>query len=270
MRIKVLFVFLFIFLQAVAIYADDQEIDPAQPENKESVSPALPPIGSAAAAVSPEVPSMVELSSSDINRLVCPMDIKDVIYSKEKGTVVRIAGRNAFVKFSIKKEGEKEIYSATPTELYVVCGEKVFNLITVPKRIPAKTVMLSGEDEKAKKNISLFAGMPFEKKILSVIRSVYTENIPDSFTARAENKPYDLYKGLKLTLRRTVSVEGEGILLKELVAEASEDAELEEKDFLKGELTSNPVAVSIDRLKLSKGEIARIIIAERVSEKGGN
>jgi len=46
--------------------------------------------------------------------------------------------------------------------------------------------------------------------------------------------------------------------------------ELEEKDFLKNELTSNPVAVSIDRLKLSKGETARIIIAERVSEKGGN
>jgi conjugal transfer pilus assembly protein TraK len=130
--------------------------------------------------------------------------------------------------------------------------------------------MLSGEDEKAKKNISIFAGMPFEKKILSAIRSVYTENIPDSFTVKGENRPYDLYKGLKLTLRRTVTVEGEGILLKEFVAEAKEDMELEEKDFLKSEITLNPVAVSIDRLKLSKGETARIIIAERVSEKGVN
>jgi conjugal transfer pilus assembly protein TraK len=270
-RIRVLAVLLCIVLQAGWGHAAGQQTDSDQPEHQESDSPVPSPGGgNATTVVSAEVAALVELSSSDINRLVCPADIKDVIYSKEKGILVRIAGRNAFVKFSIKKDAGKEVYSTTPTEIYIVCGEKVFTLIAVPKRIPSKTVMLSGEDDKAKKNISLFSGMPFEKKVLSIIRSVYTENIPESFTVKEEHKPYDLYKGLKLTLRRTVLVEGEGVILKEFVAEAVEHMEIEEKDFLKSEITANPVAVSIDRLKLSKGETARIIIAERVSEKGGN
>lgn len=273
MRIRVSVILLCIFLHSGWSLADDRlsEPTPSESDHQESSIP-VPSAweGTAATVVSPEVAAMVELSSSDINRLVCPADIKDVVYSKEKGIVVRIAGRNAFLKFSIKKEGQKEVYSTTPTDLYVVCGEKVFNLIAVPKRIPSKTVMLSGQDDKTKKNIALFSGMPFEKKVLSIIRSVYTENIPESFTVRGGEKPYDFYKGLRLTLRRTVSVEGEGVILKEFVAEALEDIELEEKDFLRSELISNPVAVSIDRLKLSKGETARIIMAERVSEKGGN
>jgi conjugal transfer pilus assembly protein TraK len=273
-RIKVLAFLLCIFLQAGWGFAADIQTQSALPEHQSGSLPQSLAGGNAGSnsptVISPEVSALVELSSCDINRLVCPADIKDVIYSKEKGIVVRIAGKNAFVKFSIRKEGEKEVYSATPTDLYVVCGEKVFNLIAVPKRIPAKTVMLSGADEGARKNISLFAGMPFEKKILGMIRSVYTENIPDSFTVKEENRPYDIYKGLRLTLRRTVSVEGEGIFLKEFIAEATENMKLQEKDFLRNELTSNPVAVSIDRLKLTRGQTARIIIAERVSEKGGN
>ena len=270
MRIKVLSAFLFIFLQAVSGFAADLQAEISQTERPESgtIQPSPGKVDSPA-SVTPEVPSLVELSSSDINRLVCPVEIKDVIYSKEKGLVVKIAGRNAFVKFAIKKEAEKEIYSATPTELYVVCGEKVFNLIAVPKRIPSKTVMLSGEGNKATQNISLFSGMPSEKKILGVIRNVYTENIPDSFTIREANKSFDLFKGLRVTLRRTISVEGEGILVKEFVIQAAESMELQEKDFLRNDITTNPIAVSIDRLKLSNGEKARVIIAERVSDKGG-
>ena len=220
--------------------------------------------------VPPEVATPVYLSSSDINRIVCPSYIKDVIYSKEKGLTVKIEGQNAFVKFLVTKEGDKDEYSTTPTELYVLCGKETYNLIALPKRIPSRTVTLSGGDRKAGKNASLFDGMPFEKKILSIIKSVYTEDIPDSFTVRNEDSPFNLYTGLRLTLVRTVRVEGEGLRVKEFTAQAAQTMELSEKDFLKTEITTDPVAIAIDKLRLSPGETARVLIVERVTAEGGN
>ncbi len=222
------------------------------------------------AVVPPEVATPVYLSSSDINRIVCPSYIKDVIYSKEKGLTVKIEGQNAFVKFLVTKEGDKDEYSTTPTELYVLCGKETYNLIALPKRIPSRTVTLSGGDRKAGKNASLFDGMPFEKRILSVIKSVYTENIPDSFTVRNEDRPFNLYKGLKLTLIKTVRVEGEGLQVKEFTAQAAQNMELSEKDFLKTEITTDPVTIAIDKLRLTPGETARVLIVERVTAEGGN
>ncbi|MDA8091572.1 MAG: type-F conjugative transfer system secretin TraK [Nitrospiraceae bacterium] len=222
------------------------------------------------AVVPPEIATPVYLSSSDINRIVCPSYIKDVIYSKEKGLTVKIEGRNAFVKFLVTKEGNKDDYSTTPTELYVLCGKDTYNLIALPKRIPSRTVTLSGGDSKASKNASFFDGMPFEKKILSIIKSVYTENIPDSFTVKDEDRPFNLYKGLKLTLIKTVRIEGEGLRVKEFTAWAAENMELSEKDFLKTEITSGPVAIAIDKHRLSPGETARVLIVERVTDEGGN
>jgi len=57
--------------------------------------------------VLPEVTTQTEMSSSDINRIVCQTDIKDVIFSKEKGVSVKISGRDAFVKFLITKKEDK-------------------------------------------------------------------------------------------------------------------------------------------------------------------
>ncbi len=265
MRLKILafLLLLFVFLPA------DLSFAASQPTGANNLVPSAF-LSNTPAVIAPEVAAPVELSSSDINRLVCPTEIKDVIYSKEKGLTVKIEGREAFVKFLVTKEGDKDVYSTTPTELYVICGQKTFNLIALPKRIPSRTVMLSGGDDKAKKNSSLFDGMPFEKKILAVIKSVYTDDIPDSFTVKSEDRSFNVYKGLKLTLVRTVRVEGEGLLVKEFTSQATENMELAEKDFLKNELTSNPVAIAIDKLKLAKGETARIIIVERVTDEGGN
>lgn len=281
-RLKVLsllFLLLILALPAIQVFAADKPA--GQPAgHKEDVRNSgqydalfsASAFFNAPAVVTPEIATPVELSSSDINRLVCPEDIKDVIYSKEKGVTVKIEGRNAFVKFLVMKDGEKDIYSATPTELYVVCGQKTFNLIALPKRVPSRTVILSGVDGKAKKNASLFEGMPFEKKILSIVKSVYTEDIPDSFTVREENRSFDLFKrdGLDLTLVRSVRIDGQGLRVKEFNVKAREDLELSEKDFLKRELTSNPVAIAIDKLKLAPGETARVIIVERVTDEGGN
>jgi len=217
----------------------------------------------------PEVTTPVDMSSSDVNRVVCRGTIKDVIFSKEKGLSVTITGQDAFVKFLITRKEDGERYSNTPSELFVICGEDVYSLIAIPRRIPSQTIRLSsGKAEKIKKNISLMAGLPFEKKVTGLIQSAYTEDIPESFSVSPSHTAVDIFDDMTLTLRRTVVIEGEGLQLKEYRVGMREESALDslqlmEKDFLRTELTERPVAISLTTLNLKKGESARLFIVEQ-------
>jgi conjugal transfer pilus assembly protein TraK len=222
--------------------------------------------------VLPEVTTRVLMSSSDINRIVCPIEIKDVIYSKEKGVVVRISGRNAFVKFMITQKnngdsGQEMTYSSTPSELYVVCGGDIYTIIAVPERIPARTISLSsGRLSRIRENASFFSGPPFEKKVIKLIKTVYTDAIPESFTVKRIGKRVDGYADIALALQRIVLVDGEGLQVKEYAATITGDLEtreLREKDFLRTRITKRPIAISLDTHRLEKGETARIFIVEQ-------
>jgi conjugal transfer pilus assembly protein TraK len=219
--------------------------------------------------ITPEGPSQVFLSSSDINRIICPVEIRDVIYSKEKGLTVRLADNNAFVKFLVMKKDGKDLYTTTPSEIYIVCGESVYAVIAIPRRIPAQTVQLSGgKADSIKKNLAFFSEVPFEKRIIGVIKKIYTDNVPDSFTVRKMDKSYPLFQGLFLVLHAVVTIDGEGLRIKEYrarIADASKEnvIYLREKDFLTTELAQRPVAISIDIMNLKKGETSRIFVVEK-------
>lgn len=219
--------------------------------------------------ITPEVTSQVQFSNSDINRIVCPVEIKDVVYSTEKGLSVKLADNNAFVKFLVMKKEGKDLYTTTPSEMFIACGKSIYSVIAVPRRIPSQTIQLSsGKRDAMEKNISLFGEVPFEKKIITIIKEVYTENIPDSFTEKRMNKPFRVFQDLDLVLFRVLTIDGEGLRIKEYRATIPSLAKtasvyLKEKDFLRTELCQRPVAVSIDVLNLKKGETARIFILEK-------
>ena len=246
------------------------------PENRETADvqfTKLPAEGSV--TVMPEVAQPVELSSSDVNRITCQGEIKDVVYSREKGITVKFSGRDAFVKFRTGLKDGKTTYSTTPSEIFVVCGDNVYSLIALPKRIPARSIRLSpGKTENIRKNRSLFGALPFEKKVLSAIRSLYTEEIPESFTVSTPNKRIDLFRDLDIVLARVAVVEGEGIQVKEyrgtLAGGDKDRIELGEKDFLRNEISTDPIAVSLDRLVLKKGEILRAFVVESHREEPGD
>ena len=181
------------------------------PENRETADVQITKLpAEGAVTVMPEVAQPVELSSSDVNRITCQGEIKDVVYSREKGITVKFSGRDAFVKFRTGLKDGKTTYSTTPSEIFVVCGDNVYSLIALPKRIPARSIRLSpGKTENIRKNRSLFGALPFEKKILSAIRSLYTEEIPESFTVSTPNRRIDLFRELDLVLARIAVVEGE-------------------------------------------------------------
>ena len=219
-------------------------------------------------AILPEVTTPVEMSNSDANRIVCASTIEDVIFSKEKGLSVHFTKRDAFLKFQILKEDGQLTYSTTPAEVFVVCGDHVFRIIAIPKRVPSKTVRLtSGGADQIKSNLTLMRGLPYEEKLLTLIRAVYTDQIPESFTVTQTRKVIDLFRDIEVTLTRTISVEGEGLLVKEfMVQPRASRVELHEKDFLKVDLALRPVAITVDRLSLTTGQSARVLIVEQRGE----
>lgn len=223
--------------------------------------------------VLPEAATAIRLSSSDINRIACPSEISEVLTSTEKGITVKITGKDAFVKFKVVKKGEKFSYSSTPTEFYVVCGDKVFSMVAFPQRVPSQTIRLSsGLEKKIRENLSLYSGLPFEKKVLKAIREVYTENIPDSYTINKQEKRFFTFKEILLTLKRTVDIEGEGLRIKEYEASlrgATPEFKMNEKMFLRTALAENPIAISLERHILRTGDSSRIFVVEQRAERQG-
>lgn len=219
--------------------------------------------------VSPEVATQVRLSNSDINRVICPVDIKDAVYSEEKGVMVNLSGKNAFVKFLVAKKDGKEMYSSIPSELYFVCDGAVYTMIAMPSRIPAQTVQLvPGKTGMAKKNMELYGELPFEKKIITIVKRVYTNDAPDSFTKTVVGKKMEVFKDVEVILRATYAIEGEGVRVKEYEVRIAPTSTLEsisfkESDFLRTDISLHPVAVSVESMTLKKGETSRVFVVER-------
>lgn len=235
-----------------------------------------------ASQVLPEVTTQVSLSNLDINRITCMGDrpVKDVVYSVEKGITVEVNGSNAFIKLQMHQDSlsSKAEVIEDPVELYVVCGNEneVYTLIGVPKKIPAQWVQLASKAGSIKKNQALFEGKAFEKKIITLIKHAWKETYPDSYAIENVQRPVTV-KGLEwldISLRRVVTVEGEGFVIKEYAllinSELAEDErKVLEKQFIAARITDNPLAISLDSLTIKKDAPTRLFVIERsVSESG--
>lgn len=214
--------------------------------------------------VSPERTTMVKMSSTDVNRIVCPIDIKDVVYSEEKGIQVKISGKNAFVKFLVKRLGGKETYSNIPADMYVVCGDKVYNIIAMPERIPSVNVYLEDKEQKIKDTLEKNAIIPYERKIVNYVKDFMSGKIPPEATYNPVDKEYKLYQDIEIKERGSYVIEGEGFTVRVFhVTGKKQGIEIKEKDFLRKEITQNPLAISLDKLKLNQGDRAVLLIIEK-------
>lgn len=224
--------------------------------------------------IPPDVSVNIEMSSSDVNRIVCHSKIKDVIFSQDKGIEVKIIEKNAFVKYRIQKREEKNLYTKTPSEFYVVCGGEVYSLVAAPKRIPPQTITLApGKRAHLKKNLGLYADLPLEKKVIRMIKSMATGDLPESFTVTKKKKELRLFKDLNVTLIRTVALEGEGLRGKEFIVRLKESITapygipVKEVHFLKKELAERPLGIAVDKQTVESGKQVRVFIVERVSDE---
>lgn len=218
----------------------------------------------------PEVTTAVDLSSTDVNRIVCPGTINDLIFSKEKGIEGHFSGNNAFVKFAILIEADEDKqYSTTPSELFVSCSGAIYSLIATPKQIPSVTVRLSppaGTD--LKQNVDRYQALPFEKKVLQLIREAYLGEYPESYRVTEADVEVAVSADLAVRLTKTVEVEGVGLRLKEYLARPAggKAVRITERDFLRPGMGERIVAVVVENQGLEPGQSSRIFIVEQRGE----
>lgn len=218
--------------------------------------------------VKPNRTVMVEMSSLDINRVYCDGEITDVIFSEEKGVKVKIVKNNAFVKFVVKKIEDREIPADKPADLFFVCNDQVYSIIAIPKRIPSTFVYLESKDKKIREVVERVKELPYEKRLLEIIKAVYVNKYEPNFQVVNVNKEFYLFKDVKVVLEKVIDIEGEGLRAKVFRLETNFDSsvqyvEVKEKDFVRKELTTIPLAVSLDKAKLQGKDKATLIILER-------
>lgn len=217
--------------------------------------------------VLPGQTTMVDMSESDINRIICPQPVTDAIYSKEKGISVRYVGHDVFVKFLVS---DSDRVRPGPTELFLVCDNDVYTLILNPIGMPLQTIYLSsGIKKRVETNRLIFEGLAYEEKISRLVHAVLTDRLSDGFRVSKETGELRLFHQVRLNLNRIIYIEGEGLRIKEYIAEliGESPVTLQERDFLKKEVVSEPIALSIETPHLTPTDsVSRILIIERTED----
>lgn len=220
--------------------------------------------------VAPDVRTAVKVSNHDVNRFVCPGPMEDMIYSKEKGLTGHFSKSSAFVKFKIKKVGDRLEYTTEENELFLVCDGNVYNIIAQPVDGASETIrLIPPAGDRYKKNIALFKNMPLEKQALRIIREAYRGEYASSYSVlpveqRVRIKPY-----LDVMLKQYVDVEGLGLRLKmyEVRSISPVDITVTEIDFLRSVVSHSLLAVAVEDHTLGPQETTTAFIVEK---KGGN
>jgi len=214
--------------------------------------------------VPPERLLKVKMSATDVNRIICGAEVKDVVYSKEKGLIVKVSGKSVFLKFQVLEKEGKLAYGKTPAELYVTCGGNVYSMVAEPSNVPPVTIRLADRKDRLKANAALFKGLALEEKIATFIRFAYTDDIPETFdvikspSAPKEMAQEEKFPSIDMRLRRTVRAEGEGLTLKEYFISPRKDVEVREIDFMS--LVENPAAVALESTVMKKGGRYRLFV----------
>ncbi len=230
-----------------------------------------PAIGQVVMAL-PDQTSRIQLSNRDINHVVCVGgEIEEVKFSAEKGLAVERGGSDAWIKFLVLETDDASFktrtYVTSPAEFFVSCNGAIYPLYAEPSDIPAQTVnLVPGQLQRARANDVLMGAMSAEERAVGVALAVLQDRIPASFSEAAPRRDSLILPGLAyaaLTERRRLEVEGAGISVSEYLVRASAATVLDERDFLDVALGDDIFAVTLDRLSLQPGDVARLIVVRR-------
>ena len=213
-----------------------------------------------------EIPTAVELSNVDINRIVCSGPMTDLIFSQEKGMTGHFSGNNAFIKFKIEDMGGEYIYASEQSELFVVCNNTVYTLIVTPTKIPSVTIRLaSPRGDSFRKNIAHYKNLPLEKQALQIIREAYDGAYPSSYRVSEPAKVESLSPDLEVTLTQVVDVDGVGLRLKKYSVRSlvKDPITVGEKLFLTSSVSGSILAVAIEDHNLNASQTTRVFVVDQ-------
>lgn len=220
----------------------------------------------------PDQTSRIRLSNRDVNHIVCVGgEIEDVKFSAEKGLAVERGGSDAWIKFLVREvddAGAKtQTFVTAPSEFFVSCNGAIYPLYAEPADIPAQTVtLIPGASQRARTNEALLGPLVEEERAVSIALALLQDRVPGSFTEVAPSAAPLLVADLpQVTIRerRRLAIEGAGLSASEYLLTSAAPAALDERAFLDTTLGAEIFAVTLDRLSISPGDAARLIVVRR-------
>lgn len=213
----------------------------------------------------------VEVSLKDVTRIVCFTNITRTVYSKEKGVEIKTVDKNAFIKNLPKEIAEPSSgriaieYDSRPKEVYIVCGDKTFSLLLIPRDIPANTIYLKSSYADKEKAFAFEKSGDYETMMLSLIKSAYLEDIPEGYDVEDIEKVLRDYREIRLVHKRNYT----GIMfqVQEYVLMAKKDLNINEITLLEAVSPKNPLAVSIVSPLLGTNEQGRFFIVRLLKDE---
>lgn len=208
---------------------------------------ALTIFSASADSIEPEKVSQIALSNTDVNRIVCPYPISDVVYSQEKGITVKATDTNLFVKFPvtvIEKDGQeasRSLYTGN-TELFLVCGEKVYTLIMQPKKMSAQTIYLSDTAGRINKSHDYVNSNDYDSLMLDLIQTLMDVRTPPGFVLKDVNE-IESYRDISFNTVRTLT--GGGYVAKEVLLRSDKMVSITDTEFLRLSSFKNVKAVAL-------------------------
>ena len=221
-------------------------------------------------AIQAEIPTAVKLSNRDINRIVCPGPMNDLIFSQEKAMTGHFSGNNGFIKFKIEDSGGEYIYADTQSELFVVCNNAVYTLLVTPADIPSVTLRLaSPSGDSFKKNINHYQKMPLEKQALLLIREAYHGDYPASYRISESTNKVSLSPDLEIQLLQVVDVDGVGLRLRKYQATSLSGSSIDvgEHLFLSSSISNSILAVAVDNHTLEPNQSTMVFVVDQKEQE---
>ena len=235
-------------------------------------------VPSQAATVPPNIPvisaeqtTAVKLSSTDVNRIICPSPIKHLALSDEKGMHVQESKNNLFIKFSFKNQGSKNFYTKTPNELFIVTETDVYNLIIYPTKMPSQTIWLEpSKKTRAQEDIEKYSGMPHEAKMIDLILMARADTVTEEMIVKKEHKKIiTLFGNIHVYLSKQIRVEGQGLNVKVFTIQndLNKPIQLNEKQFMLKAISDNPQAMALEKIQMFANEKGRLFVVEKLNDR---
>jgi hypothetical protein len=211
--------------------------------------------------------AMVEVSLTDLNRIVCPGNLEKFAYSKEKQVKIVKSKNELYVKFlpvevwNAQKGRPEVIYRDFPRDLFVKCEGQTFSLVLIPKKgLPPQVIYLQvakSEDNKEAKKFE--ESLPYEKLIAELIKDAYKDKIPQGYEVEVKAQPFREFKELSLVELKDYI--GSSFKVRVFAITAKQNISLHEKMFIP--YFPNAVAIAIEKPALKKNEMTRLFVIEK-------
>jgi len=226
--------------------------------------------------IHPERVVWIDLSNTDVNRVVCTEgEIGNVYFSLEKGIEVSVEGKEAYIKFKILQlpEGGRK-YVTTPSEFYVICAGETYGFIARPKKIPSRTIYLVSPGKKFRKYADPFKRSPYDKALVAVVGAVFRDRIPPSWEKAKDFHPYSMQSLLEagdrivpvnIRERQRFRIPGLPVVVRIFSVENPGKylVQVNEKIFLRPGFVVNPIAVSLREHSIPPGLATKAVVVEK-------